>query len=60
MNLFSRRRKSFDHHYPLIVEALAELADGTVVDGEVVALDESGPPHGRLPQTPFLVGRPST
>jgi ATP-dependent DNA ligase len=31
--LFSRRRKSFDHHYPLIVEALAELPEGTVVDG---------------------------
>ena len=36
VNLFSRRRKSFDHHYPLIVEALAELPEGTVVDGEVV------------------------
>lgn len=44
VNLFSRRRKSFDHHYPLIVEALAELPDGTVVDGEVVALDS-----GKLP-----------
>lgn len=22
VNLFSRRRKSFDHHYPLIVEAV--------------------------------------
>lgn len=39
VNLFSRRRKSFDHHYPLIVEALAELLEGTVVDGEIVALD---------------------
>ena len=37
VNLFSRRRKSFDHHYPLIVEALGELPEGTVVDGEVVA-----------------------
>jgi len=45
VTLFSRRRKSFDHHYPLIVEALAELPEGTVVDGEIVALDESGRPN---------------
>ena len=41
MNLFSRRCKPFDHHYPLIVEALGELPEGTVVDGEIVALDDS-------------------
>jgi bifunctional non-homologous end joining protein LigD len=29
----------------LIVEALAELPEGTVVDGEIVALDESGRPN---------------
>lgn len=50
VNLYSRRRKSFDHHYPLIVEALAELPEGTVVDGEVVALDESGRPNFNLLQ----------
>src|SRR5690348_970340 len=50
VNLFSRRRNSFDHHYPLIVEALAELPEGTVVDGEVVALDESGRPNFNLLQ----------
>ena len=48
VNLFSRRRKSFDHHYPLLVEALGELPEGTVVDGEVVALDESGRPNFNL------------
>jgi len=32
VSLFSRRRKSFNHHYTLIVEALAELPEGAVVD----------------------------
>ena len=50
VSLFSRRRKSFDHHYPLIVEALAELPEGTVVDGEIVALDQSGRPNFNLLQ----------
>ena len=50
VSLFSRRHKSFDHHYPLIVAALAELPEGTVVDGEIVALDESGRPNFNLLQ----------
>src|SRR5438094_9788989 len=45
INLYSRRRKSFNHQYPYIVEALAELPEGTVVDGEIVALDDSGRPQ---------------
>ena len=45
VNLFSRRRKSFNQQYPHLVEALAELPEGTVVDGEVVALDDSGRPN---------------
>ena len=50
VNLFSRRHKSFNHQYPHLVEALDELPEGTVVDGEVVALDESGRPNFNLLQ----------
>src|SRR5436190_13703469 len=44
VTLFSRRRKSLNRQFPYIVEALADLPAGTVVDGEVVALDDSGCP----------------
>src|SRR5438128_7414626 len=45
LTLLSRRNKSFNRQFPHIVEALADLPDGTVVDGEVVAIDESGRPN---------------
>ena len=48
VNLFSRRHKSFNDQYPHLVEALGELPEGTVVDGEVVALDDSGRPNFNL------------
>jgi bifunctional non-homologous end joining protein LigD len=39
VNLYSRRKKSFNSQYPFLVESLGDLPDATVVDGEVVALD---------------------
>jgi len=48
VNLFSPRRKSFNFQHPHLVEALGDVPDGTVVDGEVVALDESGRPNFNL------------
>jgi len=50
VTLFSRRRKSLNRQFPYIVEALADLPSGTVVDGEVVAIDDSGRPHFNLLQ----------
>jgi ATP-dependent DNA ligase len=42
ITLFSRRKKSLNRKFPYIVESLADLPDGTVVDGELVGLDDSG------------------
>jgi ATP-dependent DNA ligase len=50
LNLYSRRRNSFIRQYPLVHEALADLPDNTVVDGEVVALDDAGRPDFNLLQ----------
>jgi bifunctional non-homologous end joining protein LigD len=50
LNLFSRRRNSFNGQYSLVFEALADLHDNTVIDGEVVAMDESGRPDFNLLQ----------
>jgi ATP-dependent DNA ligase len=48
--LFSRRKKSLGKKFPYIVEALAGLPAETVVDRELVALDDRGRPEFNLLQ----------
>jgi DNA ligase D-like protein (predicted ligase) len=50
VSLYSRTRKSFHRQYVHIFDALRELPPNTVVDGEIVALDDTGRPNFNLLQ----------
>jgi DNA ligase D-like protein (predicted ligase) len=45
LTLYSRNEKRFNKRYPALVQALTSLPDETILDGEIVALDESGRPN---------------
>jgi DNA ligase D-like protein (predicted ligase) len=50
LSLYSRKRKSFNRQYQHILDALHDLPQNTVVDGEIVALDDAGRPNFNLLQ----------
>lgn len=42
ITLFSRRGNDLTHRFDYIAAALGSLSEDTVIDGELVALDEAG------------------
>jgi bifunctional non-homologous end joining protein LigD len=58
IQLRSRNDNDFSHRYPAIVHALTALPNETVIDGEVVALDESGKPSFQTLQNYGSAGAP--
>jgi ATP-dependent DNA ligase len=50
VNLYSRTRHSFNSKFNYIADALSDIPAGTVLDGELVAIDDDGRPNFNLLQ----------
>jgi bifunctional non-homologous end joining protein LigD len=50
VRLLSRRNHAFNDKFPLVADALKQLEDGLILDGEIVALDAEGRPSFNLLQ----------
>jgi len=50
VNLYSRTEKSFNSKFPYIADAVADMPPGTVIDGEIAAIDDRGRPNFNLLQ----------
>lgn len=46
--LWSRNQKDFTRRFPGVVRGIADLPNDTVIDREIVALDEHGKPSFNL------------